>query len=436
MDEDIKKNIFYQPNINIERRYDTNGKIFKSVSPDDSNTTGNNKTTENEDIYDRAVKVGEQLLRIRSVMKILPEDTVKIIQDIVDKAIFDNEIKKEEIKKIIDQDKKDEEDNKRVDVYPNDTSSEATDDATPSSNSEFWEDPDPIDVTINVVRRKDDSELANEQYLADSTKIKEDFSYKLNNVFQDYIYPLMTVMGEVGLNSITYLNLDYEGESITGVQTDDKHLHDTIVRNQTIMDEKNRKFAKTHGTNMTLAVMTAFDVVAQERTRYYSEEYDIGLNSFAGMYKRNILEETKKEYDDKYMKAKMNMYKYMDSAVTITDDILKSSLRSNVAKCYLLTQDVNIYARKDYESVSYQNTTDDTMNDLEKTGTVGSMKSASTSTSGSSSATTSNSTSSSTTSKTSSSNSTSNKVTTTSSSNKKDSLLQGALNDLTSATIK
>lgn len=434
MDEDIKKNIFYQPNIDIERRYDTNGEVPHSVSPDNS-TTEEKKTTENEDIYDRAVAVGEQLLRIRSVMKILPEDTVKIIQDIVDKTIFDNEIKKEEIKKIIDQDKEDEENNKRVDVYPNDSSSEATDDATPSDNSEFWEDPDPIDITINVVRRKDDSELANEQYLADSTKIKEDFSYKLNNVFQDYIYPLMTVMGEVGLNSITYLNLDYEGESITGVQTDDKHLHDTIVRNQTLMDEKNRKFAKTHGTNMTLAVMTAFDVVAQERTRYYSEEYDIGLNSFAGMYKRNILEEVKKEYDDKYMKAKMNMYKYLDGAVTVTDDILKASLRSNVAKCYLLTQDVNIYARKDYESVSYQNTTDDTMVDLEKTGGVTSMKSASTSTStSSSSTTTTSSTSSSTTPKTSSTSS-SNKAT-TSSSNKKNSLVQGALNDLTSAIIK
>lgn len=434
MDEDIKKNIFYQPNIDIERRYDTNGEVPHSVSPD-NNTTEEKKTTENEDIYDRAVAVGEQLLRIRSVMKILPEDTVKIIQDIVDKTIFDNEIKKEEIKKIIDQDKEDEENNKRVDVYPNDSSSEATDDATPSDNSEFWEDPDPIDITINVVRCKDDSELANEQYLADSTKIKEDFSYKLNNAFQDYIYPLMTVMGEVGLNSITYLNLDYEGESITGVQTDDKHLHDTIVRNQTLMDEKNRKFAKTHGTNMTLAVMTAFDVVAQERTRYYSEEYDIGLNSFAGMYKRNILEEVKKEYDDKYMKAKMNMYKYLDGAVTVTDDILKASLRSNVAKCYLLTQDVNIYARKDYESVSYQNTTDDTMVDLEKTGGVTSMKSASTSTStSSSSTTTTSSTSSSITLKTSSTSS-SNKAT-TSSSNKKDSLVQGALNDLTSAIIK
>lgn len=362
--EDVKQNIFYKPDISIDRHYDTDGAV---VHPSDSGSTQpvSENTTEIEDIYNRAQQVEEDLLKIRSVITLLPEKTAAIIQDIVDKELLDNVTKKDELQKIINKDKEDKENKVLVDSYPSGTKAEGTDDEDESGDEEWvWEEPDPIDITINVVRRKDDAELANEQYLMDSVKIKEEFAYKLNNAMQDYIYPLMTVMGEVGLDSVSYLNLDYEGESITGVDTDDKHLHDTIVRNQTIVDEKNRKFAKTHGVNMSLAIMTAFDVVAQERVRYYKEEYDIGLSNFTDMYKRNILEETRKEYDNKYMKSKINMYRFLNSAVTVADDILKATLRSHVAKCYLLTQDVNIYARKNYESTQYNNPSDNSMIEL------------------------------------------------------------------------
>ena len=164
-----------------------------------------------------------------------------------------------------DKDKKDEKNKVLVDSYPSGTKTESTDDEDESGDEEWvWEEPDPIDITINVVRRKDDAELANEQYLMDSVKIKEEFAYKLNNAMQDYIYPLMTVMGEVGLDSVSYLNLDYEGESVTGVDTDDKHLHDTIVRNQTIVDEKTAEIVLSIDEVKTLMKVVAVNNLLEE----------------------------------------------------------------------------------------------------------------------------------------------------------------------------
>lgn len=362
---DVKNNIFYRPELDIERDYSTTGSVTKTSTTDSGSS--NTRTTELEDYLTRAEKTQDDLLQIRKVIDLLPDKTATIIKDLVDKLIFQGEDEKEKIKEIIKQDKKDDEENVRRDEYKSNPDSRSPGETVLDDGQiTFWKDPEPLDLTITVVKTKDLGELAYEQYLKDSTALKEDFAYKLNSVMQDYIYPLITVMGEIGLDSKTYLTLDYEGESITGVKDDDKHLHDAIVKNQTIIDEKNRKFAKTHSANNSLAVMTAFDITSQQRVKYYKEEYDMGLNSFAGIYKRNLLEQSRKEYENKYAKAKINMYKYLNSSAVVTGDILKRTLEVDTSKCYLLANDVNIYARKRYEATGYQNTTDDTMTDLTK----------------------------------------------------------------------
>ena len=53
MNEDVKQNIFYKPDISIDRHYDTDGAV---VHPSDSGSTQpvSENTTEIEDIYKRA----------------------------------------------------------------------------------------------------------------------------------------------------------------------------------------------------------------------------------------------------------------------------------------------------------------------------------------------------------------------------------------------
>ena len=103
--EDVKQNIFYKPDISIDRHYDTDGAV---VHPSDSGSTQpvSENTTEIEDIYNRAQQVEEDLLKIRSVITLLPEKTAAIIQDIVDKELLDNVTKKDELQKIINKDRK------------------------------------------------------------------------------------------------------------------------------------------------------------------------------------------------------------------------------------------------------------------------------------------------------------------------------------------
>ena len=349
MNEDLKNNIFYRPQVEIDRNYKTDGVIDK-ITPEES--PEESKSTSNQDLLTKAEKVTDALIRVRKVLPILPEGLPNILQDIIDNLIFQTEIEKDKLIEIIDEENP-------IETTTPEGESEPIDKPEPIIDDDgfIWDDPEPLDYTITVVKTKLNDQMALEQYLKDSIYIKEDFIKNLNDVLQDYIYPLISMMDESGVGSIQYLNLSYDGTSVSGYDDNDQHLNDTIVRNQLINEEQIRLFNKTHDANTTLSVLMAFDLAAQQRIRYYSEQYDLGVSNFTEMYRRMTLEKARKAYEYRYANARKNVYKYLNSAVRISDDLLKLALDEKASKCYLLTQDINIFARKEYEAVAYENST-------------------------------------------------------------------------------
>lgn len=349
MNEDLKNNIFYRPQVEIDRNYQTDG-VIEKLTPEQVQEEP--QKTSNQLLLEKAEEVTDALIKVRKVLPILPEGLPDILQDIIDNLIFQTEIEKDKLVEIID------EENPIETVTPEaDTDPIEKPDPIIDKDGFIWDDPEPLDYTITVVKVKVNSQMALEQYLKDSIYIKEDFIKNLNDVLQDYIYPLISVMDESGVGSIEYLNLSYDGTSVTGYDDNDRHLNDTIVRNQLINEEQIRLFSKTHDANSTLSILMAFDLAAQQRIRYYEEEYDLGVSNFTEMYRRITLEKAREAYEYRYANSRKNVYKYLNSAVRISEDLLKLALNEKTAKCYLLTQDINIFARKEYEAAAYENST-------------------------------------------------------------------------------
>lgn len=356
MNEDIKNNIFYNPKTEFERNYLTDGIVPDNSRPSNTVEPSHQEETPMERILEKAEDVIKKLGTFRGLSQFIPEKIRPIYKNIIENLLAQTIIEKEEIDEIIKKDKEDEENEKFVDKYEEDIAETIPDDEIEFDDEGFiWSDPQPTNIGLRIIKPKNNRDLAKDQYLRDSIYIKEDFIIQMDGVLQEYIFPLNTIMKESGVRYLEYLTIDYQGESVTGYSENERHLNDTIVRNQTLIDERSRLMNKTHNSKNTTATMMAFDVVAQERINYYGEEYDLGLTDFAAMYNRNLLEKSRKDYDLAYYRAKKNMYKYLKSTVMITSDILKASLESASAKCYLLTKEVNIYARKEFNAAGYEN---------------------------------------------------------------------------------
>jgi hypothetical protein len=408
--EDIKKNIFYKPSLDIERDYRTSGTI---ISPESSFVDSSFEETQ-QSLLEEAVEKSENnvnvLIRIKKILNIIPKKIRKNISDTIDILIAQSLEEQKELNKLIAQEKEEQfyeqpenkleneeiklekeeikedshiikiEDkniisNKEKDILD---STENKEESFYKESAEFasgqddedyflWEDSGPTNFEIKVLKAKSIGLLAQEQYLKDSTNLKEIFANDLNYAMQKYTYPLFEAMNEIGISNPEYLNIEYEGKTVSGYGLNEQHLNDCITRNQFIEDEKSRLFNKTHNENILLGIISAFDISSQQRVRYYTEKYNKDILSYLDVINYNVLGESRKLYEARYNKAKANMYKYLNSTVILTSDILKNNLDACCAKCYLLSKDINIYAKEEFESIGYTSSSSNAEN-LDNTG--------------------------------------------------------------------
>ena len=364
--------ILYRPKIEIERNYYSDGvipheekvsnvpeEIIKQQEEIDSEIP-----SEIEKAIDTQYKTAEKLLRIRKITEILPPKTKKVTDDLIDSLliIIGTEIPKLEDIKEQDDKKPDEE---KYDI-PEETVStpETVPDKVQTPTDDVDEDTDEWPTMtssgfiFNVVKNKDSWDLAQEQYLLDSTKIKEMFADEYNDILQSYAYQLVSAMGEVGIDNVEALNYNYEGETVSGITDNYQHLNDIIARNQLTLNEYQDLFKKTHDSYTTDAVFTAFDVVSQERVRYLKEKYkDEAVSGYIELYDKKFLGDCREEYEKRYKAARADVYKLLHSAAAISEKILNKQLDLVLSKCSLLAKNVDIFAQKEYESEVFSNTT-------------------------------------------------------------------------------
>lgn len=358
MDENIRKNIFYRPDLEIEKNYYSEGR-FEKESP----VVGRKEfqpLTSAEEIVKRNAEAAELLLSVYKVISFLPEQLRKTIVDIVTELVFlitDPEFNE----RLLESEKTDKDElvTEKDDEYQNTEDytgySPYSNDSVVDEDGFVWGEPEGSGIVVEIEKLKSNFELADEQYKNDVSLIVENYAKNLAHVIQRYLCNLSVAMNETGLDKVDYLNYDYEGESVTGITDNMWHMNDTIARNQTMIDELARLFAKTHSAKNTENVIAALDIIAQERIRYFKEEYDLELTSPLDLTNRELLRKCRQEYDNRYFAAKLDMHKYLDSGVRITEDILDKAKDMQQAKAGLLLEGVNVFTHKKYEEVHVGN---------------------------------------------------------------------------------
>ncbi len=382
--------LFYKPYIEPTRNYHSDGVILSDTPDNTEQIEEDINFEEPEKAYLRNAETVERLLRIRKITPLLPERIVNTINTIIDTVIvnawYDNE---NLLKPIIESGGKqivikkppnpgdDDEEPPPYRIYfpPNPAK---PDDEKPKIQQEEpstyeiptsgehdedddyeWPEMTSSSFDIKVEENKNIWESAQEQYLLDQSLIREAFASEYNDIMERYVYQLLPVMDEVGISNPEVLNIEYEGETVSGIQENDMHLNDIIVRNQVAINDKSDLFAKTHNLYQTSAVLSSFDVISQERVRYSKERYKESLaETYLDIYDKNLLAGIRDEYERKYRTARANVYKFLHSAAILSADMLMLALDSNIAKCSLIKKGINIFVKKEYENEEFSNSTE------------------------------------------------------------------------------
>lgn len=325
-----KNSIFYKPDIEPDLHYDTAGELTHYTPEEPTPVTPNN----HEDRVTNTTDYAEGLLEMT---EILPADTGNVLQEILTPVVDD-------LKKITNPD----------DVFydPSDPDPEQSTPSVPDFKQDLTPEEakmindlaeDKVDIELEVTNQQPLYKLVASVYKADLYDIREYFVNKLGLVMQAFMQEMIILKNECNLPTIDDLLKDYDGDYVAAAGANAQHLHDGIVRSQIVRRQKARLFKKTHGTDETLLWMRQCQAAADQRTRYYKESY-LNEDEFLNLQSNTLLLEARMQYDENYQRAISGLYKYLNSAVIIVDDMLRMQLNEARAKAKLYNDGINIFA--------------------------------------------------------------------------------------------
>lgn len=203
------------------------------------------------------------------------------------------------------------------------------------------EDPDdtPIADDPNVIiikpKPKPTPSIVEEEFKKNLYDLLKYFMDKLKTSLNKYYRALFTAINKKDLNDFFFIynDIDISNKDIVSTY---RHLLDTAIKTQNISNLKLDFYNSNFNFNQTLYHIKNFMVMYELRKKYESIPYSKNTDKSVS-YSNNILRACKHEYSLKYDKAYENLFKYMDSSLTVTDLVI-TDLIQNVFTKGILTE--------------------------------------------------------------------------------------------------
>lgn len=158
---------------------------------------------------------------------------------------------------------------------------------------------------------------------------------RLNEVLGRYHRAFFSMINKKDLNDFFFIYNDIQ-ISNKDIVSSYRHLLDNAIKSQNISNLKLDFYNSNFNFNQTLYQLKNFLAMYEFRKKYESIPYSNGADK-SNSYSNNVLKSLRHEYSLKYDKAYENLYKYLDSSITITESIV-SELIQNVFSKGILTE--------------------------------------------------------------------------------------------------
>ena len=178
------------------------------------------------------------------------------------------------------------------------------------------------------------------------TRVEDEFKKNLYDLIKYYMNRLNEVLGRYhraffstinkkDLNDFFFIYNDIQ-ISNKDIVSSYRHLLDNAIKSQNISNLKLDFYNSNFNFNQTLYQLKNFLAMYEFRKKYESIPYSNGADK-SNSYSNKVLKSLRHEYSLKYDKAYENLYKYLDSSITITESIV-NELIQNVFSKGILTE--------------------------------------------------------------------------------------------------
>ena len=175
--------------------------------------------------------------------------------------------------------------------------------------------------------------------------INREFVYLLSRVIKHYTDRLKDIINNYLYNFMRY-NLDQNEENINFISNKmeltsndilnhSKHLLDSSVKNENVAALRTEFFKNVFSIKDTAVHLRSFMVSHELRKRYTNINYSKG-KSVANSMSDAVLQKLNAQYELQYRKNFENLFRYLESSLKVTEDILRLYVQDGLNKSTII----------------------------------------------------------------------------------------------------
>lgn len=209
-------------------------------------------------------------------------------------------------------------------------------DSEPNPNDPDPDKPELLPPRFIIIRPpKPTPSIVDKEFNRNLYDLLKYYMNKLKNILNRYYRSFYMTINNKDLNDyfFIYNNVQISNKDIVSSY---RHLLDSALRSENMSNVKLDFYNNNFNFNQTLYHLKSFIAMYELRKKYESIPYSKNTDKSASL-SNNILKSCRQDYSLKYDKSYENLFKYMDSSLTIADNVV-TDLITNVLTKGILTE--------------------------------------------------------------------------------------------------
>ncbi|MGM9543931.1 MAG: hypothetical protein ACI3T9_03000 [Romboutsia timonensis] len=194
----------------------------------------------------------------------------------------------------------------------------------------LWEEPK---IKVEYLY-PDIGEAVDREFVYLLSKLLKHYTNRLKDIMNNYFYSTIKNTLNQSEENINFITNKLELTS-NDILNHSKHLLDSSVKSENTAALRTEFFKNTFSIRDTAIHLRSFLVSSELRKRYTNINYSKG-KSMANSTSDTILKKLNAQYELKYRKDFENLFRYLESSLKVTNDILRLYIQDGVNKSTIL----------------------------------------------------------------------------------------------------
>lgn len=214
---------------------------------------------------------------------------------------------------------------------PGDDPIDKPDDGEEDDDDGLW---DTGEIPTITITKNDPREIVEKEFIKNIYDLINYYMKNLSKELSKYYYQILKITTDLSNDEVKLLFNDISNSN-NSIKTQLQHLFDLSLRNVRVSNVKLNYLENSFNINQTVLHTQSFLAIYEMRKKYVNIKM-LDSTTKENSEANHILKSLKLDYDVKYDKTYFNLFRYVNSSLKVTSDVMNDTVQSYQTKGLLI----------------------------------------------------------------------------------------------------